>query len=513
MKLTNKVLVSALSAALAASFSPAIALAADDIKNDTNIRHEQNVNDDDSDENKREENPVTSTHPVYVYLHVTGNTDGLQLNGHDWYTIGEISVDGLTSPSDYYNAHQDNYSSYNTSFDAAIQSKINSSISRFDANKELDISNASWYGLLVSDGADDYVASGSWAYHYDGEIDAKYLANYTVSWVDENGNELAPSVTEVATVGSKVTGEEKSFTGYHLDKEKSTAATIEITKDGTNEIRFVYAKNKLNATWYDDDETTVLSAKKINYGDMINANDYTGIPTKADDDEYTYTFDHWYWKSGIISGNGAVTDFEYVAVYKKTKKETPAPDPTPEPKPEPTPDPTPTPTPTPDPTPIPEPDPIQTIYHITYEFYGAVPDGYDPPTDTNDYIKGDSYDLVYMDGFQVPVYDKDDNMVGYYQFQGWDADEYSGTIDDNMTVRGEWVYVSFDDDDDDDWSIIIDFVDDNGDTNDKKDADNKEDVKEEKSPKTSDESVPVAPFAALAGLGAVMATRNRKIFE
>lgn len=64
---------------------------------------------------------------VYVYVKVTGNTDGLVLNKDGWYTIGTVSIPNMPDPSNYryssYGEHVDYVWSTETSLDKGTQRK------------------------------------------------------------------------------------------------------------------------------------------------------------------------------------------------------------------------------------------------------------------------------------------------------------------------------------------------------------------------------------------------------
>ena len=117
------------------------------------------------------------------------------------------------------------------------------SIVRYGPNESLVIDDATWTKLHVQAGANDYVAEGP-AWHLDGEIDAKYLANLTVNHIDMDTQEIMRTDTSVRTVGTSVDPDDmvRSFKNYtHISNDPDHAITIQ--KDGENVINIYYQKN------------------------------------------------------------------------------------------------------------------------------------------------------------------------------------------------------------------------------------------------------------------------------
>lgn len=179
--------------------------------------------------------------PVYVYLQVDGDTSGLILNYSGWYTVGVIYM-----PSDLVpNTGLDQGQTVNLNNPRVAQAldEAMKSIVRYGPNESLVIDDATWTKLHVQAGANDYVAEGS-AWHLDGEIDAKYLANLTVNHIDMDTQEIMRTDTSVRTVGTSVNPDDmvRSFKNYTYDHSNPDHA-ITIQKDGDNVINIYYQKN------------------------------------------------------------------------------------------------------------------------------------------------------------------------------------------------------------------------------------------------------------------------------
>ena len=179
--------------------------------------------------------------PVYVYLQVNGDTSGLILNYSGWYTVGVIYMpSNLVSNT---GIHQDQTVNLNDQRVAQALDEAMKSIVRYGPNESLVIDDATWTKLHVQAGANDYVAEGP-AWHLDGEIDAKYLANLTVKHIDMDTQEIMRTDTSVRTVGTSVNPGDmvRSFKNYTYDHSEPNHA-ITIQKNGENVINIYYQKN------------------------------------------------------------------------------------------------------------------------------------------------------------------------------------------------------------------------------------------------------------------------------
>lgn len=135
---------------------------------------------------------------VYVYVKVTGNTDGLVLNKDGWYTIGTVSIPNMPDPSNY------RYSSYGEHVDSVwstewFSNKIYaSSVSgiNHERNKTIPLEKVKWTGTVgdqsfgfvrVNSGATDYPNASKYTWHLDGYVNVEDVqAEYTVRYVDQD---------------------------------------------------------------------------------------------------------------------------------------------------------------------------------------------------------------------------------------------------------------------------------------------------------------------------------------
>lgn len=213
--------------------------------------------------------------PVYVYLQVNGDTSGLILNYSGWYTVGVIYMPSDLVPNT--DLHQDQTVNLNDGRVAQALDEAMTSIVRYGPNESLVIDDATWTKLHVQAGANDYVAEGP-AWHLDGEIDAKYLANLTVKHIDMDTQEIMRTDTSVRTVGTSVNPGDmvRSFKNYTYDHSDPDHA-ITIQKNGENVINIYYQKNA-DRLFYDangGEGTMSPSVGKAEEQVDVKANEFT----------------------------------------------------------------------------------------------------------------------------------------------------------------------------------------------------------------------------------------------
>ena len=263
---------------------------------------------------------------VYVYLKVTGNTEGLTINDTKlWYTIGQIKVK-IPDSTQYKAAHPDTYKEYIHDYDTEIQKQISTSIKRYTYNTKLDLTKADWSkkGLKIDQGANDYV-NGGYVWHYDGDIDVKYLTHYYISYIDTDGNQLIDAIESVGVEGNKVSAEEKAFQGYRF---VSSTGDITLDHTKTNKITLTYEKIPYNII-YDWGEFTLatlpIDTKTYYAGDSytVDATFTKGMKIYTYDENHNkigyYMFSGWnYPESDIVTDNIIITgNWEYVEETEK----------------------------------------------------------------------------------------------------------------------------------------------------------------------------------------------------
>ena len=136
---------------------------------------------------------------VYLYVKVTGNLNGLNLNKSGWCTVGKVTGLNMTDPQSYawWYGSSNHVSSVSGISASSVGTGNEGNLTRYEKNQSIDLSKVTWssgtsYGFLpVSTGADDYVGAG-WTWHLDGYIDiAQVKASYKIRYVDQDtGNVL-----------------------------------------------------------------------------------------------------------------------------------------------------------------------------------------------------------------------------------------------------------------------------------------------------------------------------------
>lgn len=140
---------------------------------------------------------------VYLYVKVTGDLNGLNLNKSGWCTVGKVTGLNMTDPQSY--AWWYGSSNHVSSVSGISASSVGKGkVDRWSQNQSIDLSKVTWssgtsYGFLpVSTGADDYVGSG-WTWHLDGYIDISQVkASYKIRYVDQDTN----NVLKIAASGT-----------------------------------------------------------------------------------------------------------------------------------------------------------------------------------------------------------------------------------------------------------------------------------------------------------------------
>jgi len=136
--------------------------------------------------------------------------------------------------------------------------------------------------------------------------------SYTITWLNWDGSSLG--TTNVAygqTPVAPVTPTKPSTAEYTYTFAGWTPAVSAVTGAATYTATFTETKNQYTVTWLDGDGET-LKTESLDYGATPS---YTGAtPTKADDNDYTYTF-NGSWSPAITTVTGNVT---YTAQFDKT---------------------------------------------------------------------------------------------------------------------------------------------------------------------------------------------------
>ena len=142
----------------------------------------------------RPETVANGNQTVYLYVKVTGNLNGLNLNKSGWCTVGKVTGLDMTDPQTYawWYGSSNHVSSVSGISASSVGKGNEGNLTRYEKNQSIDLSKVTWssgtsYGFLpVSTGADDYVGAG-WTWHLGGYIDiAQVKASYKIRYVDQD---------------------------------------------------------------------------------------------------------------------------------------------------------------------------------------------------------------------------------------------------------------------------------------------------------------------------------------
>lgn len=164
---------------------------------------------------------------VYLYVKVTGNLNGLNLNKSGWCTVGKVTGLDMTDPQTYawWYGSSNHVSSVSGISASSVGTGNEGNLTRYEKNQSIDLSKVTWssgtsYGFLpVSTGADDYVGTG-WTWHLDGYIDiAQVKASYKIRYVDQDTGKvlkIAASGTDDPGVWIDHSAPKKLDGGYEI---------------------------------------------------------------------------------------------------------------------------------------------------------------------------------------------------------------------------------------------------------------------------------------------------------
>lgn len=287
---------------------------------------------------------------VYVYVKVTGNTDGLVLNKDGWYTIGTVSIKNMPNPSNY------GYSSYGEHVDYVwstewFSNKIYaSSVSgiNHERNKTIPLDKVKWTGTVgdqsfgfirVDSGATDYPNASKYTWHLDGYVNVEDVqAEYTVRYVDQDtGIVLQTAAIGKGKLGSTISHNAPDTVAYNgkdytRQGEPNQTFTL-VSPENTFNIYYRRPYGYTVEYYYDDvkNETVTgesqLCGTKINtytpkpkVGYELDKTKTTKLPLTIQADESKNVIKVYYKKIGYkvtyVPGDyGAFEDKEYNAKY------------------------------------------------------------------------------------------------------------------------------------------------------------------------------------------------------
>lgn len=181
---------------------------------------------------------------VYVYVKVTGDTNGLTINPSGWYTIGKsTNVPGMGTP---YSIGPRSFNDVGVWPDTVLD---NSRFTRWTDNQKIDINNITWTEFYVDNGADNYVKAGTYTWHMNGTIDIKQLPSvYTIKYVDYDTKKLIASYEKTGLMwqaSEDITAPDslqENLYSFYFVKGHPQKQTVDFTKD-KGELTFYYKKN------------------------------------------------------------------------------------------------------------------------------------------------------------------------------------------------------------------------------------------------------------------------------
>ena len=247
-----------------------------------------------------------TTQTVYVYVKVTGNTNGLyghDSNGTIWYTLGSVQVSLPRATSAYVNHGGWNHSSLTQTMVKALSKmerngrddyieerlgKLSSEI--VQGNRGIDIKKVTWtgsgLGATTAYGAECYVSGADEVYrwHLDGKIDIQDIEGYSINYYEEGTTDkLQDSVQQDATVGTVINPTnnpdyfpgkiEKDGVTYELVSSNPENKSITVTKGRNNVINLYYRDTSKSYPLFVYARISDTVYKKL-HGLTLNANQW-----------------------------------------------------------------------------------------------------------------------------------------------------------------------------------------------------------------------------------------------
>ena len=193
-------------------------------------------------------------YPVFVFVEVTGNTDGLTMNSDKWFTLGMVkSMDGVTKPPKPVTGYQD-------TINGVTAKDVTAVMTRYKPNESINLGGITWKGFKSEHGASNtypaYTNQACW--HLDGSIRIEDLqVDYTIRYVDENNKEIASSKKKTDKAGSwtKLEKEDiKDITGYTYTDRHDPMQKLVGGKDTVINVYYTTNSYKYKVEHYYDGE-------------------------------------------------------------------------------------------------------------------------------------------------------------------------------------------------------------------------------------------------------------------
>ena len=289
----------------------------------------------------------TDTRTVYIYVRVVNATPEQQAswsqNKDKWYTMGSytfgydalpnatqtIYSDGYVQYNDIYNRYHKKYTRYIGVDVETITNGMTLNIT----NATIPLEKVTWYngtdaGFKLEDGATDFTVDKAFAWHLDGQVDAKDVeSNYKIHYVDLSGKQLVDDDTRSGKPGTqtkRVTANGKTIPGYTYVREDDPKT---ITVDGQTVINVYYTPDgkTVDVTYKTDGNGTLDGKTKQEVGKLTGETltDVKALPASG------YDFVGWYNGKTFITDNLVLdaktaknnlnyTDYKYYKLYDAT---------------------------------------------------------------------------------------------------------------------------------------------------------------------------------------------------
>lgn len=210
---------------------------------------------------------------VYVYVQVGGDTSGLVLNDHKYYTIGKVFVPGISNPASHNVKYQ---TTTGDDFTKAVAAAMGTTLVRYSDNTSINLNEVSWakdgYGLIVSQGADSYpeVSNKDNTWHLDGYVDVSYYGNVTINHIYEDTGATFKTQQEIAKEGTSY-----NYQSYVLPDSDSNLSAEGYTFDYANPGTVVVKKkDTVTLNLYYKKKTGSLALSKQVEGSASNRDEH-----------------------------------------------------------------------------------------------------------------------------------------------------------------------------------------------------------------------------------------------
>ena len=223
---------------------------------------------------------LSDGYPVFVFVEVTGNTDGLTMNSDKWFTLGMVkSMDGVTKPPKPVTGYQD-------TINGVTAKDVTAVMTRYKPNESINLGGITWKGFKSEHGASNtypaYTNQACW--HLDGSIRIEDLqVDYTIRYVDENNKEIASSKKKTDKAGSwtKLEKEDiKDITGYTYTDRHDPMQKLVGGKDTVINVYYTTNSYKYKVEHYYDGEIdpSRTDTSSALYGSEVDKNTLTLKP-------------------------------------------------------------------------------------------------------------------------------------------------------------------------------------------------------------------------------------------